>query len=182
MRYIDASRLPSRVLQRNTRAVSWSHQSLDVRQLSNMPKNKLWWQVLAFALLAIVGIVQIARNTTMWFLAIPISLVAYYLLGWRISRTIQLRRLGYYRGRMVQRSEFERDWVYEEIHNNELRELRLSVDHTDPGTWELFVPLEDKWRDMVPPWARHRRDEIISRISSGIGSDRVRLDSGGKVA
>ena len=82
-----------------------------------MSKTKLSWQVLAFALAAIVGSVQIARHTTLWFLAIPLSLATYLFLGWRISRTMQLRRLGFYRGRMIQRSEFEWDWVYEEIHD-----------------------------------------------------------------
>jgi len=147
-----------------------------------MPRIKLSWQVLAFALAVIVGSVQIARHTTLWFLAIPLSLAMYLFLGWRISRTMQLRRLGFYRGRMIQRSEFEWDWVYEEIHDNELRKLHLRIDHTDPGMWELFVPSEEKWRDMAPSWAQHRRDEIVSRVSPSIGPDRVHLNNGGKVA
>ena len=142
-----------------------------------MPKNKLQWQVLAFALAAIIGCIQIARHTTLWFLVIPLSLTAYFCLARPISRTMQLRRLGFYRGHMVERSEFEWGWVYEELHDNELRELHLRIDHTDPGMWELFVPSEEKWRDMVPSWAKHRRDEIVSRISPAIGSDRVHLIS-----
>ena len=142
-----------------------------------MPKDKLSWQVSAYALAAIIGCIQIARHTTLWFLAIPLSLTAYICLARPIRRTMQLRKLGFYRGHRIQRSEFEWDWVYEEIHDNELRELHLRMDHTDPGMWELFVPSEEKWRVMVPSWAQRRRDEIVSRVSPAIGSDRVHLIS-----
>ncbi len=44
-------------------------------------------------------------------------------------------------------------------------QLKIKLENTEPGHWELFVPTETEWRATVPVWAVDRREEIIQRIA-----------------
>lgn len=90
----------------------------------------------------------------------------------RIVRTLSLRRNGYFGGRQVRGS-----WVYEERCGAELLALSLEMVNMEPGRWELFVPGEAKWREVVPAWAADRRSEIIQRIAERLAPDRIRDDA-----
>jgi hypothetical protein len=52
------------------------------------------------------------------------------------------------------------------VYNEEGKMLQLCFNRT---TDTIYVPLDFKWKEMMPDWAKERKDEILSRIQKQIG-------------
>ncbi|MGZ5857874.1 MAG: hypothetical protein ACXWJK_11595 [Burkholderiaceae bacterium] len=105
-------------------------------------------------------LLTIALLTSLWTLLIPVLLVMFSYLRFRLKRAIQLWRKGYFSGRRVRDN-----WIYEELLEKQCVSLVLQLEYTEPGHHEIFIPYETQWRESVPHWARDRRDEISRRIA-----------------
>ena len=116
----------------------------------------------------VIGILAIATaflyttslifNPFFLLLIIP-AWVIYSVSRQMIKRRVSLNRLGYFGGGCERGA-----CVYEEYVNGKLLKLKVKLENTEPGHWELFVPNESEWRSYVPEWAKDRRIEIIERI------------------
>jgi hypothetical protein len=52
------------------------------------------------------------------------------------------------------------------VYNEEGRIVQLYFSRTNDT---IYVPTDSQWKEMMPDWARHRKDEIISRIQKQVG-------------
>lgn len=95
----------------------------------------------------------------LWLLLILPAWIFYSMVSLRVKRTYNLKRYGYFGGSFKQGK-----CTYEEYFMGELRNLRINLENTEPGHWELFVPTESEWRAYAPDWATNRRREIIERV------------------
>ena len=124
--------------------------------------NRPPWNLVVAVILIVIAFLQIARHTTLWVLAVPLVLWAYWITSRECRRILQLQRVGYFSGTQIRNH-----WMYEEREGYATRAMLLPVENTEPGHWELFIPDEETWRDLVPTWAAERRAEIASRIAQG---------------
>jgi len=102
--------------------------------------------------------VSLVFNPLLLLLILP-AWVIYLVSKQYLQRRISLNRFGYFGGGRAQE-----DCVYEEYINGKLLKLKIKLENTEPGHWELFVPSKDEWQSTVPEWATDRRTEIIERI------------------
>ena len=124
--------------------------------------NRAPWNLLIGASLLNVLLCALALATTPWLLLIPIF-GWIYLTSYRdLVRRSQLKKKGYFAGSM-----YRGYWIYEEQRGYSTEALLLSVENTEPGHWELFIPDDAQWRRTVPGWALDRRKEIAGRIAEG---------------
>jgi len=120
--------------------------------------------VIVFGLVVLFGFLLEGCVALMpWSLLALIILFVANPVRLRIARWRDLRQKGYFGGKRVRKT-----WLYEELNGSELRSLSLPMEFTEPGHTELFVPDESAWQLAVPPWARERRTEIVSRIAERI--------------
>ena len=52
------------------------------------------------------------------------------------------------------------------IYNEEGKILQFYFNRTNDT---IYVPSDFKWKEMMPKWAKERKDEIVSRIEKQIG-------------
>jgi hypothetical protein len=120
------------------------------------------WNLVIGVVIVTFGFIQIARSTSLWMLLVPLLMIIYSFVKRETLRSLSLRNKGYYPGRRL------RDyWLYEEVQKFSVLALLLPVANTEPGHWEMFIPDDAQWREMVPEWARDRRKEIALRIAEG---------------
>ena len=84
------------------------------------------------------------------------------LLRWywqSTARKRDLSRRGFYAGQRI-----GTDWLYEELHEGEVVELKFPLDYVGRGEYVLHIPGEFDWDSRVPGWARNRREEIVERL------------------
>lgn len=113
--------------------------------------------------------VSLLFNPLLLLIVVP-AWVIYTVSKQYFKRRISLNRLGYFGGGREQEA-----CVYEEFVNGKLLKLKIKLENTEPGHWELFVPTESEWRLNVPEWAMDRRDEIIERIRPYFKSTDIHL-------
>jgi len=136
----------------------------------NFPVTENRAERIKFALvslwLVLAGIALVLKIP--WILAPPTLWIVWQMGKLHIGRALQLRREGYFSGAFRKGA-----WVYEERRNGIVESLRLTMENTEPGHWELFVPDDARWRASVPAWASERRQEIVGRILGRIPADDV---------
>lgn len=52
------------------------------------------------------------------------------------------------------------------VYNEEGRTVQLYFNRTNDT---IYVPTDSQWKEMMPVWARDRKDEIVSRIQKRVG-------------
>jgi hypothetical protein len=123
--------------------------------------------LIGFGIVAIGGallyLVSLVFNPLLLLLIIPVW-VLYSLVRRRVMRTYRLKRHGYFACLSNQD-----ECKYEEYMMGEVVDLRIKLENTGPGEWDLFVPTESERRSTVPIWATDRRTEIIERIMPCLG-------------
>ena len=101
--------------------------------------------------------------------------VAVLLLRWfwrATARKRALSRHGFYPGRRV-----GNQWLYEELHEEEVEWLELPLDYVGRGEYEIHIPGEHDWIARMPDWARGRRDEIVERLQSVFKRSQIHFDA-----
>jgi len=87
---------------------------------------------------------------------------ALLLLRWYWHSTARKRdliRRGFHAGRRI-----GAEWLYEELLEGEVVELKLPLDYVGRGEYEIHIPGERDWSARMPAWARDRRSEIVARL------------------
>lgn len=131
--------------------------------MSRFYNREPWNLIVGFGFvlfLALLILAPLVALTSPWVLVLPFLLCAFFFAKAPLVRAVNLRRKGYFGGR--RKGDV---WVYEERSGRQTLSLSLRVENTEPGHYELFVPNDAEWRASVPPWAQHRRQEIVQRIS-----------------
>ena len=121
--------------------------------------NRAPWNAVAGVVLIVTILLGLAR-ISLWVPFALVALVAVPVLRIWGARFVQLRRKGYFGGRLSRGK-----WLYEETSDGGVRSLSLPVEYTEPGRHEIFIPSDDEWRASVPEWASARRLEIAHRIA-----------------
>ena len=90
--------------------------------------------------------------------------LTYFLFGMFWRATVRKRELawrGYYTGRRV-----GTHWVYDELQDGVIESIDLPLDYAGRGEYEIHVPGPQDWRNVMPAWARERREEIVERLAT----------------
>ena len=125
------------------------------------------------ALVVLAALALITRGA--FFEGLLLGGAALLLLRWYWRSTARKRvliRRGFYAGRRV-----GTDWLYEELHEGEVFELKLPLDYVGRGEYEIRIPGERDWLARMPGWARERRGEIVERLPFKRSQIRVDADS-----
>ena len=130
------------------------------------------WNMIIGVLLVVLIVVGIANATSWWVILALLGLMVAHELWLRARRIYGLATVGYHA-----------DWFgrsrlrYTERNSGTNRSLVLDLANTEPGHFELFVPNEATWRQVVPGWAKDRRSEISGRIAQTWRPQDVHLES-----
>jgi hypothetical protein len=90
--------------------------------------------------------------------------LTYFLFGmfWRATlRKRELSRRGYFTGQRV-----GTHWVYDELQDGVIESIELLLDYAGRGEYDIHIPGPQDWRNLMPAWARDRREEIIERLAT----------------
>jgi hypothetical protein len=106
--------------------------------------------------------------------------LTYFLFGmfWRATlRKRALSRRGYFTGQRV-----GTHWVYDELQDGVIESIELLLDYAGRGEYDIHIPGPQDWRNLMPAWARDRREEIPRerhdrRIGAQATQDALRADS-----
>ena len=119
-----------------------------------------------------LALVSFAGLTILLFLNFPVAAtVSYgglisYVIVRRVSYSLRLRRRGY-RLRFFGPEIF----FYEETAvAGGIQCLRFMYGHVSRGKLAIYWPSHDAWQQGMPDWAKGRREEILGRIRSELGS------------
>ncbi len=59
--------------------------------------------------------------------------------------------------------------VYQERVGTELMAIQVRCTPVDElGRYRVIIPSREEWQSLAPEWAKHRRDEVFSRIIKGV--------------
>ncbi|HQS60018.1 MAG TPA: hypothetical protein PKZ37_16700 [Gallionellaceae bacterium] len=121
--------------------------------------KKFWSFIVGVYIIAVI-LYGIGQLFSPWiFVGIPVTLIALYFYN-GINRYFSLRHKGYFAGRL--RGD---QVVYEERGNSETHKIKLNLENTEHGHYELFIPTAQEWCVVAPVWTMNRRQEIITRIT-----------------
>ena len=90
--------------------------------------------------------------------------LTYFLFGmfWRATlRKRALSRRGYFTGQRV-----GTHWVYDELQDGVIESIELLLNYAGRGEYDIHIPGPQDWCNLMPAWARDRREEIIERLAT----------------
>jgi len=54
---------------------------------------------------------------------------------------------------------------YEELHEGKIEKISLRG-FFDRGPYTIYIPVDDKWQETMPEWAKWRKSEIVERMKT----------------
>lgn len=125
-----------------------------------------WMAIVLFAGGIVTFFRYAPRTATFSFIALGLWITYVHFRDQR-----RFRRLGF---RVVRTG---RDsYQYDEFGEGEIRNLPIDGEMRVGRPMVLWIPVDSEWNRSLPPWAAGRRDEIVARIKSELGSKRVEVE------
>ena len=113
-----------------------------------------------WAVFAISGIISYFWKRDNRLLLSAIAILVGTIVIALLRETMRRKREGYY---VYKRGGADDGTL---VYNEQGKILQLYFDRTNDT---IYVPSDFKWKEMMPEWAKERKDEILSRIQKQIG-------------
>jgi hypothetical protein len=123
--------------------------------------NKIAKYFLIFwALLAAVGLASYLSKRENRFLLVGLGVLALTIIVAVVRERLRRKKEGYY----IYKRGDGRGGVL--IYNEGQQSLKLYFNRLEDT---IYIPSQDRWREIMPVWARERREEIVSKIKKRVG-------------
>jgi hypothetical protein len=113
-----------------------------------------------WALLAAVSLVAYLSKPENRFLLVGLGILALIVVVAVVREKSVRKKEGYY----VYKRGGGKGGVL--VYNEGQKSLKLYFNRLEDT---IYIPSKDKWKEIMPGWARERRDEIVTRVKKRVG-------------